>query len=124
MAGIISIPTAAVVAGPEPEIAPKNRQAITVAADNPPVNGPARLSATLIRRRDRPAASISAPARMKAGRAISGKDPTADQAICTILIGLSPRYSIAASDETPSATVIGAPRISSPKKAPKRISTR
>ena len=32
MPGIISIPTAAVVAGPDPEIAPKNRQATMVAA--------------------------------------------------------------------------------------------
>lgn len=118
------MPTAAVVAGPEPEMAPKNRQAITVAADRPPVKGPARLSATLIRRRDRPAASINAPARMNAGSAISGNDPTEDHAICTILIGLSPRYSMAVSDEIPSATDIGAPSTSSPKKAPKRISIR
>ena len=85
------MPTAAVVAGPEPEIAPKNRQATMVAADSPPVNEPAIVSATPISRRDRPAASISAPARMKLGSAISGNDPTEDQAICTILMGLSPR---------------------------------
>ena len=118
------MPTAAVVAGPEPEIAPKNRHAITVAAEIPPVNGPASVSATAISRRDRPAASISAPARMNEGSAISGKDPTEDQAICTILIGLSPRYHIEASAETPSATVIGAPRTIRNTKVPNRISTR
>ena len=91
MAGIISIPTAAVVAGPEPEIAPKNRQAKTVAAEMPPVKGPAKLSATLTKRRDMPADSISAPARMKAGKAIRGKEPTEVKAIWTNLIGFSSR---------------------------------
>src|SRR5690606_10586710 len=102
------MPTAAVVAGPEPEIAPKNRQAMTVAAEMPPVKGPARLSATVISRREIPAASIRAPARMKAGSAISGKAPTDEKAIWTILIGLSPRYHMAARAETPSPTEIGA----------------
>ena len=75
------MPTAAVVAGPEPEIAPKNRQAKTVAAEMPPVKGPAKLSATITRRREIPAASIRAPARMKAGSAINGKEPTEVKAI-------------------------------------------
>ena len=83
------MPTAAVVAGPEPEIAPKNMQANTVAAASPPVTGPAKASAISTSRREMPAASISAPARMKAGRAISGKEPTEVKAICTNAIGFS-----------------------------------
>ena len=38
-----------------------------------------------------PAASIRAPARMKAGSAISGKEPTEVKAIWTNLIGFSSR---------------------------------
>ncbi len=76
MAGIIIIPTAAVVAGPEPEMAPKNIQANTVAAEMPPVTGPAKLSASLTSLFEMPEASIREPASINAGRAIKGKDPT------------------------------------------------
>ncbi len=76
MAGTISMPTAAVVAGPEPEMAPKNTQASTVAMPSPPVTGPASASAMSTSRREMPAASISAPASTKAGSAMSGKEPT------------------------------------------------
>ena len=81
------MPTAAVVAGPEPEIAPKNKHAITVAAPRPPVTGPAKLSAISTRRLEIPAASINAPARTKAGSAINGKLPTEVNAICTKAMG-------------------------------------
>ena len=81
------MPTAAVVAGPDPDIAPKNKHPITVAAEIPPVNGPAKLSATFIKRLEMPAASISAPARINAGSAINGKDPTDVKAIWTNFIG-------------------------------------
>ena len=81
------MPTAAVVAGPEPEMAPKNKQAITVATPRPPVMGPASDSAMSTSRREMPAASISAPASTKAGKAISGKLPTELNAICTSAIG-------------------------------------
>ena len=117
------MPTAAVVAGPEPEMAPKNRQAMTVAAEMPPVKGPARLSATLMRRREMPAASISAPARMKAGSAISGNEPTEVKAIWTNFSGLSPSTMKEIIDATPSATVIGAPISKSTRKEPKRTET-
>ena len=56
------MPTAAVVAGPDPEIAPKNRQDKIVEAAMPPVKGPASDSATATRRLDMPADSMSAPA--------------------------------------------------------------
>ena len=123
MAGIISIPTAAVVAGPEPEIAPKNRHATTVAAEMPPVNGPANDSARLTRRFEMPAASIRAPARMKAGSAISGNAPTEVNAICTNLMGFSSRKRKVARAETPSATVMGAPSTSRSRKEPNRSRT-
>ena len=91
IAGIINIPTAAVVAGPDPEIAPKNIHANTVAAPIPPVTGPAKLSANTTNRFDMPAASIKAPANTNAGSAIKGNDPTEVKATCTSFIGFSPR---------------------------------
>ena len=83
MAGIISIPTAAVVAGPDPEIAPKNRQASTVALARPPVAGPAKASATFTNRFEIPEYSIRAPARINAGNAMIGKESTEVYATCT-----------------------------------------
>ncbi len=61
------MPTAAVVAGPEPDMAPQNMQAITVAQKIPPVMGPAKDSARFTNRLETSAASIKEPARMKAG---------------------------------------------------------
>ena len=83
MAGIISIPTAAVVAGPEPEIAPKNTQANAVETASPPGMGPTMFSAMATRRREMPAHSMSAPTSMKAGKAMMGKELTEVKAICT-----------------------------------------
>ena len=76
MAGIISIPTAAVVAGPDPEMAPKKRQDKIVEAAMPPVNGPAMASATATRRLEMPADSMSAPERINAGSAMMGNEFT------------------------------------------------
>ena len=75
------MPTAAVVAGPEPEIAPKNIQAKMVAAPMPPVIGPAKLSAKLTQRFEMPAAAIKAPAKINEGSAIKGNEPTEVKAI-------------------------------------------
>ena len=84
------MPTAAVVAGPEPEMAPKNMQAITAAAPRPPAAGPASSSAIRIRRRAMPASPIRAPARMKDGSAISGKELIAENASSTSEVMSSP----------------------------------
>ena len=73
MAGIMMLPSAATVAGPEPEIAAKKQQVMTPTIANPPVIWPTQTSANLIRRLETPAASISSPARIKKAIAISGK---------------------------------------------------
>jgi len=65
---------AAVVAGPEPEMAPKNIQATTVAVPRPPVVWPMSLLATLTSRLDNPPVSIREPASMKQGMATRGRD--------------------------------------------------
>lgn len=62
-------PTAAVVAGAEPEIAPKKVPAATVDIDSPPVKCPKQVEAIRTRRRDNPPAVIRSPARMKPGMA-------------------------------------------------------
>ena len=74
-------PTAAVVAGPEPEMAPKNTQAKAVDTARPPGMGPTIFSATVTSRLETPALSIRAPARTKAGRAMMGKELTEVKAI-------------------------------------------
>lgn len=66
-------PMAATVAGAEPEMAPKNAQHTTVTMAKPPVKWPTRESPRSTSRFDRPPPSISAPARIKNGTAISGK---------------------------------------------------
>ena len=90
MAGIISIPTAAVVAGPEPEMAPKNTQARAVVTGRPPGMGPMMFSAMFTSLLDIPEASIRAPARMKEGRAIRGKEEREAAAIWMSMTGSLP----------------------------------
>ena len=77
----MSMPTAAVVAGPEPEMAPKKTQARTAVMASPPLIWPTICSATVTIRLEMPAHSMSAPARTKAGRAIMGKLFTEEKAI-------------------------------------------
>ena len=67
IAGIRMDPSAATVAGPEPEIAAKKQQVTTPTIAKPPVICPTQTSANLIKRLDTPAASMTTPARMKKG---------------------------------------------------------
>ena len=66
---IMTEPTAAVVAGADPEIAPKKVPATTVAMLSPPVRTPKTAEARRTSRFDRPPALIRSPARMKPGTA-------------------------------------------------------
>ena len=77
MAGTMTAPMAATVAGPEPEMAPKNIQVMTVTTAKPPVMCPTAAEPRLARRLLSPPPSISPPARMKKGMAISGKESQA-----------------------------------------------
>jgi len=67
MAGIMIAPSAATVAGPEPEIAAKKQQVTTPTMARPPLMCPTQTLANLIRRLDTPACSITTPARTKKG---------------------------------------------------------
>ena len=68
------VPIAATVAGAEPEIAPKNRQATTVTIASPPVKCPTSVSKNPTRRLESPPPSMSAPLSTKNGIAINGKE--------------------------------------------------
>ena len=74
MVGTTMLPTAATVAGPEPETAAKNIQTTTVTMAKPPVTRPRNTLQTFRIRLDTPPAAISSPARMNRGIAISGKE--------------------------------------------------
>ncbi len=105
----MSIPTAAVVAGPEPEIAPKNTQASAVEIARPPGIGPTIFSAICTSRFEIPAASISAPARTKQGSAMSGNAVRFAKAFSIIILISMPsikKHDIVA---IPSATMMGLP---------------
>ena len=65
------------LAAQEPEIAPKNMLTRTVTTAKPPVTCPTQAVPKFTRRRLRPPPSISAPARIKKGIAISGKESSA-----------------------------------------------
>ena len=69
-------PMAAVVAMPEPDRAAKNAQATTATIARPPVTLPTRAVANWTICLEMPPAVISAPARIKKGTAISGKEST------------------------------------------------
>ena len=65
-------PTAAVVAGPEPEMAEKSMHASMVTWARPPRTFPTRQSATEISLLLMPPFSMSAPARRNMGTAMKG----------------------------------------------------
>ena len=74
--GTMTPPTAAVVAGPEPEMAEKNMDASMVTIPRPPRMPPIMASATSTSRRESPPRSITIPARKNMGTAMRGKELT------------------------------------------------
>ncbi len=74
MVGTTMVPTAATVAGPEPETAAKNMQTNTVTMAIPPVMRPKKTLQTFKIRDDTPPAPIKSPERMKSGMAKIGKE--------------------------------------------------
>ncbi len=115
------MPTAAVVAGPEPDMAPKKTQDRTVEMARPPGIGPTKASATATSLRDMPEASIRAPASTKAGRAMSGKAVREAKALSIIIERSMSRIKKQAMVPTPRATMIGQPTRSSRKNIRKSI---
>src|SRR3990172_2634849 len=71
MAGIRMVPSAAVSAGPEPEMPAKNTQQTMATNASPPWTGPIRRLARRMRSSEIPARSSMSPAMMKNGMARS-----------------------------------------------------
>ena len=71
MAGIRTAPSAATVAGPEPEIAPKKQATITHTMAMPPLLCPTQVLTNLIRRLEMPAFAMMLPDSTKNGMASS-----------------------------------------------------
>jgi hypothetical protein len=69
MAGMEISPMAATVAGPDPEIAPKKQQLMTVTTARPPRTWPTNESIKWISLPEMPARSMAWPANMKKGMA-------------------------------------------------------
>ena len=76
-------PIAAVVAGPEPEIAAKNVQATMVTVASPPGADPTMPLEKSISRSVSPPFSINTPAKMNIGTAIMVNSSTAEYAVWT-----------------------------------------
>ncbi|MPM62344.1 hypothetical protein SDC9_109210 [bioreactor metagenome] len=102
------LPTAATVAGPEPETAAKNIHTTTVTIASPPVILPRKALLTLSILRETPPAAMSSPAKMNSGMAISVKE-SLPAIICWTrkVFDIVPPVTMAASDESPMAIPTG-----------------
>ena len=127
MAGTTITPSAATVAGPEPEIAAKKQETMTHTMASPPLIWPTQASASLISFSDIPAFSIIFPAKMKKGIAsntnlLVDADTIMGRLLITVSSGLPAPWAIMATTlEVPRHTAMGAPMRSSTAKLIKRI---
>lgn len=101
-------PTAATVAGPEPETAAKNIHTTTVQIASPPVILPKNALQTFKRRFETPPLPISSPARINRGIAIRGNESDAVTSVAAINVLVRvPRVRTAARDAHPIAIPTG-----------------
>src|SRR5699024_316803 len=113
-------PIAAIVAGPDPDIAAKNILAKTVTIARPPVINPINTLAKFNNRLDIPPVLINTPAKIKNGIAISGKLSKDVKAFCTITLGDElVAKTIVIKEESPNDTAIGTPMNIKRKNNPK-----
>lgn len=126
MPGIITSPSAATVAGPEPEMAAKKHETMTHTMARPPLVWPTQASASRMSFLEICAFSMMLPARMKNGMAsktnlLVAAANSCGRPLMIVTIGRpAPCTSIAATLETPRQMAIGAPRIRSSAKRMKR----
>src|SRR4030042_5400492 len=102
-------PTAAVVAGPEPETAPQKRQVRTPAIDKPPVSLPTRIVAKLEIFSASFAFNIKIPARTKKGIAIKGNLAIPEAKFLEIMVTPRPYFQIENTAANPTDVPIGTP---------------
>ena len=90
---------AAVVAAPDPDMAPKKAQLPTVVMPRLPRTPPTRDKTQLTMRLDRPPRLISSPAKMKKGAARKASVPTLENIFkCVIVIVMSKKKTRATND--------------------------
>ena len=126
MAGIRIRPSAATVAGPEPEIAAKKQATSTQTIATPPLKWPTQAWASLMRRVEMPDFSMMLPPRMKKGIAIRTDLVIAAETSCgtvpstTLRERPAPMTSMAETLDMPRQMAIGAPIRSSTAKRPNK----
>ena len=115
MAGIRTIPRAATVAGPEPEIAPKKQATITHTMAIPPFLWPTHVSTKRISRLEIPAFAMIFPDRTKNGMASSRNLLMPEYMLVATIVSDVPEYKIAQIEDKPRQMPIGIPRIRNTK---------
>ena len=121
MAGIITAPMAAVVAGAEPLTAANTSAATMTTQPMPPGRWRTKTSATRTRRCDRPPALINSPASMKKGIASRLKLCVPATMVCGSSIGSMPVVTMTASTHSAMAKAKGTPMRTRPAKPAVRI---
>src|SRR5699024_399145 len=121
IAGIIIPPTAATVAGPDPEITAKNIEVITAAMAKPPVNLPTNTLAKSNNLLEIPPFPIISPAKIKNGIAIKAKlSVEVTNPWDKKVIDIFDEYRAVARPASPSAIPIGTVSAMNRKKVPNK----
>ena len=121
IAGIRIIPSAATVAGPDPEIAPKNIATTTQTMAIPPFWCPMQSSIKFTSLLEIPDSAMTLPERTKNGMARRRNFAMPEKRFVGITDILSPAYIIASIEDMPRLTAIGVLRRRKMKKVPKSI---
>ena len=121
IAGISTIPSAATVAGPEPEIAPKKQATITHTIAIPPLVCPTQVSTKRISRLEIPAFAMMLPDNTKNGIASNRNLLIPEYMLVATIVSEVPEYRIAQIDDNPRQIPIGIPRIRNTKNGESRL---
>ena len=115
IAGFKSAPSAATVAGPEPEIAPKKQATITHTIAIPPLLCPTQVFTNLIRRFEIPAFAMIFPDNTKNGMASNKNLLIPEYIFVATIVKEVPEYKIAHTEESPRQIAIGTFKIKNTK---------
>ena len=111
IAGIRTAPSAATVAGPDPEIAPKKQATITHTIAIPPLLCPTQVSTNLTSLLEIPAFAIIFPESTKKGIARSRNLLIPAYILVATMVSDVPEYRIAHTEDSPRQIAIGTPMI-------------
>ena len=116
IAGIRTAPSAATVAGPDPEIAPKKQATITHTMAMPPLLCPTQVSTNLTSLLEIPAFAMIFPESTKNGIANSRNLLIPEYILVATMVKDVPEYRIAHTEERPRQMLMGIPIIKNTKK--------